>query len=197
MTFADEMAVVMSVLYEWLHVTGPDAESFSCIPEHRSSPNTEGMRRFFFFISLSLYITHTPSTSKLLLCRTRSAVADKWTRSNKDHLPENTKKIKIKNNIFLKKKMTLASFVRWRFAATDFWEMTGQTHLTDDTPSLVYMVIFLSILISFYVLIVSIAHCQYRHHSQCRPTADWHTKRPWWFLLRGIKYKIYEKLIKI
>lgn len=174
MTFADEMAVVMSVRYERVHVTGPDAESFSCIPAHRSSPNTEGMHRFFLFLSLS--ITHTPSTRQLLLCRTRSVVADKWTRSNKDHLPENKKKWK-KKRLRLSFDDDLPPLISGKWLAR---------HLTDrrwyTVVSSVFCYCTWKLLLLFF---------QFSYHLQCRTDV---LKSPGCFL-GVIKYITYKKLI--
>lgn len=84
-----------------------------------------------FLLCLSLSITHTLSTGKLLLCRTRSAVADKWTRSNKDHLPENTKiKNKIKKICIKKKKLRLHLSLDDDLPPLISWKKLAR-HLTD------------------------------------------------------------------
>lgn len=99
MTFADETAVAVSVQYERVHVTGPDAESFSYILAHRSSPNTEGMCCFLFSLSLYTHIhtlTHPfhPLTLDLpyTVCRGRQVDAIEEKSSAEEYDKKNKKK---------------------------------------------------------------------------------------------------------
>lgn len=140
MTFADEMAVVMSVRYERVYTWPVRTRNRLAAFPLTGPPQIRKVCAVFS----SLSITHTPSTHQLYLCRTRSALADKWTRSNKDHLPENNNKKKI----FKKKHVFRSMTIRRCWFLGNDWP--GTWPITDDTPFLVYIVIlYLKIILIF------------------------------------------------